>query len=173
MVTKPRRGSAFTLIECLVCVTLVGILAAIALPNFQGAHKKAANAQVKSNMHICQVAAESYATDCLGYYSSNQKGIQAYYPGGSMAPLGFSGNFPANPFTGGIDAVTVGAKVTNVASARSQAAGSLSGSRGNVEYDPIAQAGASILVSYAIIGFDDSGKSVAGKSDKQLVLSNQ
>jgi type II secretory pathway pseudopilin PulG len=157
-----------------VCVIIIGLLAAIGLPNFVGARKKAATSQLKSNMHTCQVAAESYATDCLGYYSSNTRGIQSYYPGGGMSPLGGAGNFPANPFTGSPDTVTTGSKVTNVLASRQSAAGTFSGASGNVEYDPIAKAGSNaIFVSYAVIGFDDSGKSVAGRSDKQLVLSNQ
>src|ERR1700730_2974137 len=93
------RATGFTLIELLVVVVIIGILAAIALPNFIGAQKKAKVSQVKSNMHTCQLSSESYATDSAGVYSSNVAGIAPYYPGGGNSPTGTAGNYPQNPFT--------------------------------------------------------------------------
>ena len=56
-----NRG--FTLIELLVVITIIGILAAIALPNYIKAKNKAKEAEVKSNLHTIQVSVERYNTD--------------------------------------------------------------------------------------------------------------
>jgi len=61
-----QRG--FTLIELLVVITIIGILAAIALPNYIKAKDKAKEAEVKANCHTIQIALERYATDHSGMY---------------------------------------------------------------------------------------------------------
>jgi prepilin-type N-terminal cleavage/methylation domain-containing protein len=65
-ISMNRNG--FTLIEMLVVVTLIGILASIALPNFLKAKDKAKEAETKANLHVIQVALERYATDHAGEY---------------------------------------------------------------------------------------------------------
>lgn len=66
MTRKDDRG--FTLIELLVVIVIIGILAAMALPNFVEARKKAKEAEVKSNIHSIQVALERYGVDSGGVY---------------------------------------------------------------------------------------------------------
>ena len=66
MKRNTQRG--FTLIELLVVITIIGILAAIALPNYIKAKDKAKEAEVKSNCHTIQIALERYATDHSGAY---------------------------------------------------------------------------------------------------------
>jgi len=67
---KHNRKSelGFTLIELLVVIVIIGILAAIALPNFIKARNKAREAEVKSNIHAVQIALERYAVDSGGVY---------------------------------------------------------------------------------------------------------
>ena len=63
-----RMNKGFTLIELLVVITIIGILAAIALPNYIKAKDKARESEVKANCHTIQVALERYATDNSGQY---------------------------------------------------------------------------------------------------------
>ncbi|HYE76495.1 MAG TPA: type II secretion system protein, partial [bacterium] len=58
-----RPASGFTLIELLVVITIIGILAAIALPNYIKAKDKAKEVQTKSAVKAIQVAVERYQVD--------------------------------------------------------------------------------------------------------------
>lgn len=63
-----RTKKGFTLIELLVVIVIIGILVAIALPNFIKIKIKAREAEVKQNLHSIQLAIERYATDNEGRY---------------------------------------------------------------------------------------------------------
>jgi prepilin-type N-terminal cleavage/methylation domain-containing protein len=63
------KEQGFTLIELLVVITIIGILAAIALPNYIKAKDKAKEAEVKANIHAIQVAIERYEVDQKRYPS--------------------------------------------------------------------------------------------------------
>lgn len=62
------NDKGFTLIELLVVITIIGILASIALPNYIKAKDKAREAEVKANVHSIQIALERYAVDHSGQY---------------------------------------------------------------------------------------------------------
>jgi prepilin-type N-terminal cleavage/methylation domain-containing protein len=57
------RKSGFTLIELLIVVAIIGILAAIAVPNFLNAQQRARYAQVEANMNALSTAMMTYQTD--------------------------------------------------------------------------------------------------------------
>jgi prepilin-type N-terminal cleavage/methylation domain-containing protein len=64
-----QSESGFTLIELLVVVAIIGILAAIAIPQFSAYRKRGYEAQVKSDLRNAATAQEAYFTQQFTYKS--------------------------------------------------------------------------------------------------------
>jgi len=93
---RTANQSGFTLIELLVVVTIIGILAGIALVNVRGAQKKAQEAALRADLHEMRKAIDDY-------YADKQK-----FPGdlNELVPK-YLRKIPADPITKAVDWETV------------------------------------------------------------------
>jgi type IV pilus assembly protein PilA len=81
-----RSESGFTLIELLVVVAIIGILAAIAIPQFSAYRKRGYEAQVKSDLRNAATAEEAYFTQNFTYKGGTLVGNDANFPGFNKTP---------------------------------------------------------------------------------------
>lgn len=63
MRTNRRQDAGFTLLELIVVMTIIGILATLAIPSFVGAMKSAREAVLKEDLHVMRAAIDSYTMD--------------------------------------------------------------------------------------------------------------
>jgi prepilin-type N-terminal cleavage/methylation domain-containing protein len=77
-----RLRSAFTLIELLIVVVIIGILAAIAIPKFQNTKGKANAAAMRTDLRNLAVAEEGFYFDSAKY--SNDTALLQFRPSPGM-----------------------------------------------------------------------------------------
>lgn len=95
------KQNAFTLIELLIVVAIIGILAAIAVPNFMNAQIRAKIARAQSDLKAMSTAIEMYAMDNNNYPDSctlEQLGEVQFRAGEIWAPVAYSNIAPIDPF---------------------------------------------------------------------------
>jgi general secretion pathway protein G len=85
----PREGG-FTLIELMIVMTIIGLLAAIAIPSYLKSITKAKEAVLKEDLHTMRTAIDSYTVD-------KEKAPQAL---DDLVQAGYLKSVPIDPITG-------------------------------------------------------------------------
>ncbi|MBB5066205.1 type II secretion system protein [Granulicella mallensis] len=87
---KTTRERGFTLIELMIVMTIIGLLAAIAIPSYLKSITKAKEAVLKEDLHTMRTAIDSYTVD-------KEKAPQAL---DDLVQAGYLKSVPVDPITG-------------------------------------------------------------------------
>ncbi len=112
-----KTVKAFTIIELLVVVTVIAILAAIAVPNFLEAQTRAKVSRVRADLRSVATGVELYRIDNNRYPAYHYGQNRQYFMGGTVdngfnptalpkerrspsvtTPIGYMSEFPLDPF---------------------------------------------------------------------------
>ncbi len=106
---KVKNNKGFTLIELMIVVAIIGVLAAIAIPNFLNYQCKAKQSEAKSSLGTIRTAQEAYLAEYdsyadsigkIGFASKGGKKRYTYSVTGTTSATAFE--VTATSFNGGV-----------------------------------------------------------------------
>ena len=130
MQSRMKGNQGFTLIELMIVVAIIGILAAIAIPNFMTYQAKARQSEAKVGLGGIFTTATSYFAE-NGTYSVSSAAALGYSPAGSPK---YSFSYGGSTINSGATAATCGGNTTVTPSVAS-AVGFTAGAMGNIDGD--------------------------------------
>ena len=143
MCKRIKGDQGFTLIELMIVVAIIGILAAIAIPNFMTYQAKARQSEAKVNLGGIFTTATSFFAENNTYWLPGQANSDAlgYKPAGtSRYALYYGGTGATNTITPSASAFTCGTMGTFVggvlpAGSVVNSSGFTAGAQGNIDSD--------------------------------------
>lgn len=93
---KRKSDAGFTLLELIVVMTIIAILATLAVPSFVGAIRSAREAVLREDLHVMRTAIDSYTMD-------KQKAPQTL---DDLVQNGYLKSIPVDPMTHSTDTWT-------------------------------------------------------------------
>ena len=94
--TRPRRRTAFTLIELLLVLVILGVLAAIVVPKFTNRSQQARETAAKTGLSSISTALSAFEVD-HGRFPTGEEGLQALVTAPANLPNWKSAYLPSIP----------------------------------------------------------------------------
>ncbi len=100
---RNRKNGGFTLVEIMIVVAIIALLAAIAVPGFLRARKRAQGTSIKNDLRLIDAAVDQYAIEYnLGNNTLTFDQLTRYFKTGTNLASGgailtgvtYSGNYP-------------------------------------------------------------------------------